>query len=83
MRCPVPTARMHLPRRLHVIPSLRTLSSLDLRRNDLGHVTSAICLRACYAMPGTDLAYTALAAYTIPGTDLAHLPTRALRNARY
>eukprot|EP00961_Rhodomonas_salina_P211617 2857511-Rhodomonas_salina.1 len=38
-------------------------------------VTSAMCLRACYAMPGTDLAYGAMclrAYYAIPGTDRAY-----------
>eukprot|EP00961_Rhodomonas_salina_P239454 3235018-Rhodomonas_salina.3 len=35
---------------------------------------SAICLRACYAMPGTDLVYAAISlgeCYAMPSTDMA------------
>eukprot|EP00961_Rhodomonas_salina_P090601 1218990-Rhodomonas_salina.2 len=38
-------------------------------------VSCAICLRTCYAMPGTGMAYRAIclrACYAMPGTDLAY-----------
>eukprot|EP00961_Rhodomonas_salina_P267808 3618292-Rhodomonas_salina.1 len=42
-------------------------------------VCSAICLRACYAMSGTDLAYGAIclrSCYAMSGTDLGYAATR-------
>eukprot|EP00961_Rhodomonas_salina_P106831 1438386-Rhodomonas_salina.1 len=47
-------------------------------------VLSAICLSACYAMSGSDLAYSATghcgiclrACYAMSGTDLVYAPTR-------
>eukprot|EP00961_Rhodomonas_salina_P269749 3644277-Rhodomonas_salina.5 len=45
MWCPVLTSRMVLPGSHQPSPPIK--------------VSSAICLRACYAMPGTDLAYAA------------------------
>eukprot|EP00961_Rhodomonas_salina_P236058 3190258-Rhodomonas_salina.3 len=53
-------------------------------------VGSPICLRACYEMSGTAIAYGATksasllrACYAMPGTDLGYLPTGMLRDVRY
>eukprot|EP00961_Rhodomonas_salina_P056381 757477-Rhodomonas_salina.3 len=45
------------------------------RRLCLPQVRAAICLRNCYAMPGTDMAYGAIcprACYAMSGTDTAY-----------
>eukprot|EP00961_Rhodomonas_salina_P153190 2062670-Rhodomonas_salina.1 len=38
-------------------------------------VSCPICLRFCYTMPGTDLAYGPTICFAMPGTDLSHGPT--------
>eukprot|EP00961_Rhodomonas_salina_P255356 3451114-Rhodomonas_salina.6 len=55
----------------------------------LGGTESAICLRACYAMSGTDLAYGTMSAiclrasYAISGTDLAYGAIRSRKRIAY
>eukprot|EP00961_Rhodomonas_salina_P102978 1384880-Rhodomonas_salina.2 len=71
-----------LPHPHHALPHHRddldpTLFSLSLRAD--GQVCYAICLCACYAMPGSELAYGAIClcvCYAMSGTDIAYGATR-------
>eukprot|EP00961_Rhodomonas_salina_P008209 111549-Rhodomonas_salina.1 len=42
-----------------------------------------ICLRACYALSGADIAYAAWSCYALSGTVLEYAATLLLRAARY
>eukprot|EP00961_Rhodomonas_salina_P286492 3871003-Rhodomonas_salina.1 len=80
-RCPVLTQRM--------VFQTSFISSRDTRQSeDSTHLRafsamprSATCLRACYAMPGTDIAHGDTCC-AMPGTDTAYLPTGLLRDVR-
>eukprot|EP00961_Rhodomonas_salina_P111063 1494397-Rhodomonas_salina.2 len=55
-------------------------------RTDIAYGASA--LRACYAMSGTDMAYSAVGLrlrtrFTMSGTDVVHDATGLLRDVRY
>eukprot|EP00961_Rhodomonas_salina_P110191 1483226-Rhodomonas_salina.3 len=94
MRCPVLTWR-NVPGRdtctlcddLHATPPA-PVSPYALARQCPVQTsrTFCICLRACYAMSGTDLAYaaTSLASSSaLTGSTLPYRPTRLLRDMHY
>eukprot|EP00961_Rhodomonas_salina_P303724 3941344-Rhodomonas_salina.2 len=74
MRCPVLTARV--PGRQYV--RIRGCERMAARK-----VATAICLRACYAMSGTDIAYGATSALGQHQVFSPYRPTHSLRDVRY